>query len=44
MKTNYTKCGMVNLYTVQTELMDDGQIHAGRTPVPVVPEKPKTKN
>jgi hypothetical protein len=41
MKTNYTKSGMVTIYTVQTELMDDGQIHVGRTPVPVVQGKTK---
>jgi hypothetical protein len=35
MKTNYTVSGLVPLYTVQTELMDTGEIHVEKPPAPL---------
>lgn len=39
MQTNYTTSGMRHLYSVQTELMEGGEIHVGKTPTSLVPGK-----
>jgi hypothetical protein len=39
MQTNYTASGMMHLYSVQTELMEGGEIHVGKTPSSLVPGK-----
>ncbi len=44
MSTNYTKSGMVNLYAVQTELMNNGLIHVRRTPFASIRKKQSNRD